>query len=336
MAVFAIWDLEDVTFSGSPFASAATADSDDIGTTFVINPSSTRLYADMVDNDPTFQDGDGTQELTSGLVVNSSSYTVGETIETEYSYVVRAVGGPTDGSEDVTIYGIEISGDMVGFSADGFLAPGITYEIVAVDSNDPEVPYSNLFICFGQGAEIQTPTGLRPVEELRINDFITTKDDGDLPILWAKTIHVCGTGKSAPIRFGHDALKALGGQVGGRSASLTVSPQHRMLTTTPLGDEVLVPARAFVGWRDVAQTPQSVVAYTHILLEKHALIQGGGVYSESLNPGPMTFKVSSLKTRMELLRLCPNAVDGRAYDDIRPTIGAGKWRRRHLKRRMSA
>lgn len=329
MTVIAIWDLQDVTFSGTPFASSALADSGDIGSTFVIDPASTRVYADMGDGDADFQDGDIDQELSSSLTVNGGSYSAGSNIETEYSYVVRPVGGATDGSEDVVIYGVEVSAGMVGFASNGFLAPGVSYEIVAIDSNDPVIAYSSLFICFRTGSRIQTPDGLRVVDRLQAGDLVCTKDDGHLPVIWAKTSVVQGLGAAAPVRFGPRALARLGLDEALRTHArfLTVSPQHRVLTHDASGAEVLVPARAFVGWQDVEVAPDPMVSYRHILLEKHALVSSEGLFSETLNPGPASFRAMPLKSKMELLALRPQAVHQRAYVDARPSLGAGQWRR---------
>lgn len=329
MTVIAIWDLQDVTFSGTPFASSALADNGDIGSTFVIDPASTRVYADMGDGDSEFQDGDSDQELNSSLNVNGSSYSAGSNIETEYSYVVRPVGGATDGSEDVTIYGVEVSAGMVGFTSNGYLAPGVSYEIIAIDSQDPVVNYSSLFICFCTGSRIQTPDGLRLIETLRAGDFVCTKDDGNLPVVWAETSVVRGIGLAAPVRFGPQSLSVLshGRATGTDTSFLVVSPQHRILTQDASGAEILVPARAFIGWRDVVIAPEPLVAYCHILLEKHALVLSEGLFSETLNPGPASFRAMPIKSKMELLALCPQAVNQRTYIDARPTLGAGKWRR---------
>ncbi|MFT6451936.1 MAG: hypothetical protein ACJA06_001423, partial [Halocynthiibacter sp.] len=221
MPSFAAWQLNDVSFSGTPFASNATADSGDIGTTFVINAGAHPSLLTLTDDDPDFVDGDASQDLSGAQTFNGTSYSSGTAIHTEYSYIVRPAGGATDGSDDITIYAVEISGGVEGFVADGFMQPGVTYTIIAVDDNSPSVPYASLYVCFRAGTLISAARGLVPVESLIAGDKIQTLDNGYQPILWAGQSEVRGTGAMAPVRFETGVL--------GNDRPLFVSPQHRML-----------------------------------------------------------------------------------------------------------
>ncbi|SFI69548.1 Hint domain-containing protein [Celeribacter neptunius] len=324
MSVVAVWDLQDVTFTGTPFASGATADASDVGTTFTINAGP--QLVDFSDDDGFFEDADSSQDLVSPVTLGGTTYTAGDAVENEYSYIVRPVGGATDGSEDVTIYAFEVSADVVGMASDGYLKPGTTYEIIAKDSDDPVVAYSAMFVCFVAGTRIATPSGPRPVEELRVGDLVATREGGDQPLIWCGQSTVPGEGAQAAIRFGPKAVAALGGAPS--RAPLLVSPQHRMFWPDPEHGPRLVPAKAFLGWRDVRAARRRQQHYVHLMLAEHALLESAGIWSESFNPGPQALRSLPARMRAQILSRFPAAADRRVFPDLYPVDRVGPFRRR--------
>jgi len=317
MPSFAAWQLGDVSFSGTPFNSNATADSSDVGTTFVINPGARPKLLTMGDNDSNFEDGDSSQQLSGGHSFNGRSFASGTDIETEYSYVVRPAGGDPGGADDIRIYAVELAGDVEGFVADAHMSPGITYTIVAIDQNDPVVGYSSLYVCFRAGTPVATSRGAVPVERVRPGMLVQTADNGMQPVLWAGASRVPGQGAQAPVVFASGVL--------GNAGPLWLSPQHRVPVE---GGRALVAAKAMEGRPGVARRPVPLVTYVHLMLERHELIRTGGAFTESFNPGPEALGALGARRAAEVTGLCGRSCDdGPILPPAREILRPGAWRR---------
>ena len=145
--------------------------------------------------------------------------------------------------------------------------------------------------CFVRGTLIDTPSGTRPIEDLRAGDEVLTADDGPNRIKWIGSKRA-GNGESplkdslAPITIQPNALGP-----GVPSRPLTVSPLHRVLWRGPeaqllFGErEVLCAAQTLVNDSTFVRTNATQVEYFHIMLEHHSLIMAEGCESESLYPG---------------------------------------------------
>ncbi|NVK47571.1 MAG: Hint domain-containing protein [Rhodobacteraceae bacterium] len=322
MTVVAVWDLQNVSVTGTPFASNATADSHDVGTFLTINGPP--IVVDVSDDDGYFEDADGSQTA-SEMTLGGVTYAAGSEAENEYSYVLRPVGGATDGSDDIIVYAFEVEGDVMGIAATDRLVPGVTYEIMAEDSNDPSVAYSALYVCFAAGQRIATPEGACRVEALRAGDPVWTQN-GAQPLIWAGQSHVPAMGAQAAIQFGPKACRALGFA----SKGIRVSPQHRMIwpSSDRLAESRLVPARAFLGWQDVTRCPKQRQHYVHLMLDHHALLEVEGVWSESFNPGPQALRALAPADRLLLMARYPSVTTSRVFKDVCPVEKVGSFRRR--------
>lgn len=309
MAIFLVWELSDLTQVGSGFS---------------VNTGAIPELVHVVDEDAFLENTDSTQTLESAQTLNGSSYATNSAVFVEDSYAMRPAGGPTDGSQDFTVFLLHVGGDWVGAASTAPLVEGASYTYVGSANTNPSVAYADLHVCFQSGTQISTPQGPQAVECLRIGDVICTRDSGPQPIVWAGLSDVCGIGRAAPIWFGPRAMAALGAD---SAPPLSVSPQHRMLVRDACGAEVLVPAKALVGWEDVVQRHVSHVRYVHIMVHEHALLTANGVICESFNPGPMALNAFSFINRIKILRMYPHAMTRRVYKDVRPVIGAAKWRR---------
>ena len=106
-----------------------------------------------------------------------------------------------------------------------------------------------------------------------------------------------------------------------------MSPQHNLLVAHPGQQSVIVPAKALVGWLDVQFCPMDSIGYCHVLLEEHALLNVGGLWSESFNPGPVALRALSTKNKNQILNLIPQAREQAAMPLVRPRLGPSKWRR---------
>ncbi|MEM6305891.1 MAG: Hint domain-containing protein [Pseudomonadota bacterium] len=156
--------------------------------------------------------------------------------------------------------------------------------------------------CFTPGTLIATPKGDVPIETLYIGAQVITMDEGAQPIRLILKGSFRAAGSLAPIRFAPGAI--------GNARALTVSPQHRMLITGWQAElfygqlEVLVAARHLVNGTTVRQCPGGTVDYIHLLFDRHQIIFGGGVPSESYFPGSAEMPKDQA-TLAELLTLFP-------------------------------
>ncbi len=173
--------------------------------------------------------------------------------------------------------------------------------------------------CFTPGTFIETPDGPRLIEDLQIGDMITTLDDGAQPVRLITRDRFRASGNFAPIRF---AIGAIGNDV-----PLVVSPQHRMLITGWQAelyygqDEVLVAAKHLVNGDTVTRVHGGMVEYIHLLFDRHQIIYGGGVPSESYYP-EHAMTAQDADVMAEVLALFPNlkANADAGWETARPII----------------
>lgn len=137
-------------------------------------------------------------------------------------------------------------------------------------------------ICFAAGTKIDTPNGPRLVETLKVGALVSTRDNGDQPILWISAITVPATDTNAPICI---SAHLSDGQ------PLLVSPQHRILHKSSTAellfgqDEVLIPAQALVDHRHIYRAPCAAITYVHLLTPQHDILYANGIAAESFFPG---------------------------------------------------
>ena len=303
---FGLIGYNDLVVSGpDPFGSGATANGSSVGaTTFTLAPGATWVQATLNDNEAIFEDGDSGQDLASGITVNGTSFSAGQNLETEYSYVVRPVGS-TDPAEEVTIYIVEFGTSGEAIATNGPLHDGITYEIIAIDSNDPVVAYSNLAVCFTAGTRIATARGPALVEDLRAGDRVLTMDHGVQPLIWVGTQRASGRGATAPVRVPAMALE--------NTRDLWLSPQHRVLRRLAgsrvqkgRAGECLTPVKSLIGTAGIGPAPCTEVVYYHLLLARHEVLFAEGAPVESMLPGPVALRALTPTNRAAVLALCPD------------------------------
>ncbi|WP_223639180.1 Hint domain-containing protein [Rhodobacter sp. TJ_12] len=301
MPTFGAWQLSDITVTGpDPFGSDATANAASVGaTTLTIDPAATLRFVTLSDDDPIFEDADGDQELVAPMVFDGVSYGSGAAgeVETEYSYVVRPVGS-SDPADNITIYVLEFEGHVHGIASSERLLAGQSYEIVAIQSDDPAVAYSAMAVCFAAGTLIATRRGPKPVETLQPGDKLQTSDNGYRPVDWIGRWRVNGRGPSAPVRIATGVL--------GNDRPLFLSGQHRVLlrpTTGPLaGEEVLVAAKSLVGLPGIVRLPCPRIEWVHIMLPAHEVIFAENTRAESLLLGPQALLMMEPTQAQDLRR----------------------------------
>ena len=175
-----------------------------------------------------------------------------------------------------------------------------------VTDNSPD--YDHKFVCFEGSTRIATAMGDIAAGDLWKGDHVLTHDGEAMPVQWAGQRTVRGHGANAPVLFAPGAL--------GNYAPLRLSPQHRVLVSSPQAEllfgahEVLVPAKALVNGRDICFAPCASVSYVHFLLPSHELVFAEGASCESLLPGDEALKYITL----------PDDIRAQDYRAVRPVL----------------
>lgn len=314
-----LWDMADITTTGIyPFAERSSAPFGVIGSsTFRIDPSARLVRANIDDWNSRFQETTS-QDLLDPLTIDGKTFSAGNFISTEYSYLVRPVGS-NNPADNVTIIVTKVGwNDIVGITSTGPLQKGVDYQFLSVVDNHPDPAYSTLYVCFATGTEISTPNACRAVEDLAPGDLVLTRDDGPQPLVWVgrRTLRFDRSNAShLPIRFPAGGLGR-----GLPRRDLVTSPQHRIVIEDA-PKEVFCPAKAFIGIRGARQMRgKRNVTYHALMLERHHVIFAEGAAVESFFPGSMSRDVLSPKELQEIDSLA------RATQGLAP----GKHARRSL------
>lgn len=228
----------------------------------------------------------------------------------EDAVVVRSDPAPDGtGSGIIVFEGLDENGDLAqviwtpGFDLEGWYNdnynPSAEPQFYTDDTN---ASYDHRFVCFASETRLRTPQGLKPVSALRTGDLVTTKDAGDVAVLWTGQRLCAATGENAPVVFERGSV--------GNTTTLRLSQQHRILVKSPLvqyyfgQNEVFVPAKACVNDHDIRIIPAARISYVHILLEKHHVVWAEGLECESLYLGDQT--VNALYTDPEFQTIHSN------------------------------
>lgn len=175
--------------------------------------------------------------------------------------------------------------------------------------------------CFTAGTLIETDRGLTPVEKIGRGDLVRTLDAGFQRVLWSGHSVLDGRDDNSAVVFKAGAI--------GNDRPLRVSPQHRILVQgwqaeLLLGEpEVLVPAKFLVDGKSVFREAKPQIAYYHLLLGRHHLIQSEGTWTESFFPGHQIMSGDPLMAWEIRQAIGDPALYG---DTARPTVGARSGR----------
>lgn len=197
-----------------------------------------------------------------------------------------------------------------------------SYQVMDEDGNtDTAFVTINTTPCFVAGTWIDTTAGRVRVEDLRPGDQVLTRDHGPQPVRWTGQTERIALGADAPILFSRGAL--------GDHDTIALSPNHRVLLSSSAAEvmfgtsEVLVAAKHLVNNRTVRRCEDGeAITYVHVLFDRHEVICGNGLESESYHPGDMTVDAFSEQTRAEVLSLMPDlSKPGYGYGPVaRPVL----------------
>lgn len=173
--------------------------------------------------------------------------------------------------------------------------------------------------CFTPGTTIRMAMGQQRIETLRVGDLVKTLDEGPQPIRLIVRGTFRATQSFAPVRFEVGAI--------GNTRPLVVSPQHRMLITGWRAEllfgqtEVLVAAKHLVNGTTITEQLGGTVEYIHLLFDKHQIVFGGGVPSESYYP-QHAVAAQDRETMDEVMAMFPELADhiNGDCDTVRPVL----------------
>jgi hypothetical protein len=208
------------------------------------------------------------------------------------------------------------SGETIQMTATGFVLVSsgqpvgtsnvLSYEVADAAGNTDVgfITINTVAPCFTEGTQIDTPDGPVAIETLRPGDLVLTLDHGPQALRWIGRSQRRAQGADAPVVLAADAL--------GRHAALELSANHRILLASPHAEllfgthQVLVKAAALVNDRSITRRCDGApVVYVHLLFDRHEIVRGNGLWSESYHPGPMTRGSFDAETEAELRGLFP-------------------------------
>lgn len=285
---------------------------------FVIDPgnppaANTALTVQVYDLNDIDDDGfitTGNGDLVNGLTV--TSVFVGDRIRVQWP------DGSTQWIEGVTFY---FSGGPAVFTpTDGTILQNATFLESTWVPDSTQVALSSLTpACFTPGTLIETDHGLRLIETLQPGDLVRTLDHGFQPLRWVSVQTVQAIGPFAPVHIAAGAM--------GNARPLVVSQQHRMLLQGWQAqlhfaeDQVLVAAKHLVNNRTITIREGGMVTYVHLLFDRHEIVFGEGIASESYCGTAMVAQEDTAQ-QAELRALFPDLVpaQSRARPVARPVL----------------
>ena len=195
-------------------------------------------------------------------------------------------------------------------------------------------------VCFTPGTRIRTPRGEVPVERLKAGDLVLTLDRGAQEVLAVHVsdldaAHLRQRPRHGPVRIGAGAM----GQ-GLPERDLTVSPQHRVMISSPVARrmfdsrQILAPACQLAGRPGIARIDApGGVRYIHLLLDHHAIVLAEGLPCETLFIGAQLHEMIAPRELMQMRR----ALEARGAPEMAPARPMVRGRRlRQLLRRHEA
>ena len=301
-----------------------------------LNSGASASQISVTDSDSDFGEISNTgQVLTNPVTIDGVTYIAGTKIIVNYAITTDSgfegysitIGASNTGNNTTTAFITNspmVPGDVYIFTSEG-----------NVGNNSR--PYSQ-FACFTRGTRIETIDGPIRVENLKAGQLLATADGRVEPVqlVLRRKLSVKELPLLQPIRI---LAGALG--VGLPRRDLSVSPQHRMLVSSPIAKrmfgsaEVLIAAKKLVDISGIfVDSAADDVEYFHIVMAQHEVIFAEGAPTESFYCGENAMAALSEEQRDEFYTLFPSfAQDDSVIQSARP-IPAGKQQHRFAARHL--
>jgi hypothetical protein len=181
------------------------------------------------------------------------------------------------------------------------------------NSNEGSIP-----ACYAPGSLIETPLGLRRVEDLQEGDRIWTADSGTQSIRWIWD----GIEPLEDVEDSDYPVLIQAGALGPQlpTYDLIVSPQHRILVgaggqlEAHFETEFLVPAKSLTSLPGIRfMRGKTRMRWLHFACDNHEVVRANGCLSESLYLGPMVLRSLPRRHFYYLRRVYADAALGTAF-----------------------
>lgn len=301
-----------------------------IGRTITLN---SKLWKPVSINDSNtnFSDNDSSQRLAGAQQIDGVNFANNTILEAEYGLTL------SDGTNSWTVVGFNANNSSPSYATieglafiggpGGFPPVGVPLTVTQAfeGPNFAQAQYATP-VCFAAGMGVETPQGIVPVEAIRPGMRVITRDHGVQEVLWTGSRQAMAVESFVPVRIASGAM--------GNASALVVSQQHRVLVTgwqaeMHFGaDQVLVPAVHLLGQPGVSRQPGGMVSYHHLLLPCHAVLNSGGLWSESFHAGPCSLDALLPEARAEIATLHPDCLDAPlAYPSLRRHEASLLWQK---------
>ncbi len=141
-------------------------------------------------------------------------------------------------------------------------------------------------VSFTPGTRISTRKGLVAVEKLKVDDEVLTRDQGHQSIRWIASSNLTAAelGQNPQLQPILISKEALGPKQPTRDTVL--NPNQRVLIAkTDEAPEAMICVNTLLGRDGIEQVGASDVTYVHLVLDRHPVVMGDGLWSDSLQPG---------------------------------------------------
>ncbi|MEP5730916.1 MAG: Hint domain-containing protein [Sulfitobacter sp.] len=234
---------------------------------------------------------------------------------------VVGTSGPVNGLTSVEVG--DANEGMSQQSDDG----GLTY--YAQSSLNP----GTIPACYAAGSLIKTPTGNKPIENLRVGDLVLNNEGKPCSIRWAWS----GTQPLEDTALSEKPVLIRTGALGHNrpSRDLIVSGQHRIVVgccgqLEDIFDQpYMLPAKALTCLKGIRfMAGKKSIVWHHLLCDQHSIILANNLASETLLLGPMILTAMS-KNQLEALAIALGRPVAASTIDlpVLPCLAVGEARR---------
>ena len=206
----------------------------------------------------------------------------GAAIHLDSAITLMSPDGQT--SDALILVEVDESGDI----HDIYLLPLVplthrtNYSLVGINTKTPAHTFAQVAcVSFSRGTHITLASGAqRAIEDIKVGDFVLTRDDGPQAVRWIGQSTVRAVGEFAPICITAGTLN--------NDHDLILSPDHRLFIyqrSDALGagrSELLIKARHLVNGDTVRVRDGGFVDYFQLLFDGHQMIYAEGIAAESM------------------------------------------------------
>lgn len=301
--IYALGDSQISISGGGQLSGLTQGDGSHLQDLFITLNSNAWEAIDVFDStgDTNFADSDTSQRLEGAQGFDGVSYADNRVVEAEYQLTLRDPDGNL-----YTVLGFNINeagsaspsyGTVEGLAfvggVGGFPPRDVPLEVITT-TEGPSHAYSALATppCFSADTWIETPRGPIRIDDLAVGDLVMTADHGAQSIRWIGRTHLPAAALARNPEFRPITIRRGAFGPGHPFRDTSLSPQHRVLIADWRAqmyfgeDEVLVPAKKLVNDLTILRDHSARgVTYFHLAFDRHEVIWGDGLASESYLPG---------------------------------------------------